>query len=244
MNRFWIAHAAVPGAAFALLMLVIAGSDLDTRIADALFYDRGANLWIGAHTAWANTWIHTGGRDVIRAIALSALAVLLGGTFLERLRAWRREAAFVALAMILSIGLVGLLKHLSNVDCPWSLAGYGGTHPYIPLFGDRPDHLSRAACFPGAHSSSGFALMCFYFLLRERSARAARVALGAGLAAGVLFAFGQEARGAHFLSHDLTSAVLVWYVQLGLHAGMLRHGIRYPEAERAIDLTLQPRLTT
>jgi membrane-associated PAP2 superfamily phosphatase len=62
------------------------------------------------------------------------------------------------------------------------------------------------------------------------------VALAAGLAVGVLFAFGQEARGAHFLSHDLTSAILVWYVQLGLY-------LRYAASETAIDSALHQRLT-
>lgn len=28
--------------------------------------------------------------------------------------------------------------------------------------------LAEAACFPGAHSSSGFSLMCFYFVLRAK----------------------------------------------------------------------------
>jgi membrane-associated PAP2 superfamily phosphatase len=28
---------------------------------------------------------------------------------------------------------------------------------------------------------------------------------------------GQEARGAHFLSHDLASAILVWSMQWGLY---------------------------
>jgi membrane-associated PAP2 superfamily phosphatase len=39
---------------------------------------------------------------------------------------------------------------------------------------------------------------------------------------GVLFSFAQEARGAHFLSHDLASAALVWAIQLGLYAVMYR----------------------
>jgi membrane-associated PAP2 superfamily phosphatase len=122
------------------------------------------------------------------------------------------------------------LKSVTNVDCPWDLERYGGSRPYVSLFGDRPDELPRARCFPGAHSSSGFALMCFYFLFRDSRRRAAQVALAGGLLAGAVFAFGQQARGAHFLSHDLTSAVLVWYVLLALYTRLLK-----PGDARAID---------
>ena len=44
--------------------------------------------------------------------------------------------------------------------------------------------------------------------------------LAAAIAVGIAFSIGQEARGAHFLSHDLTSAAIVWFVQLGLYAGL------------------------
>jgi len=234
-RRFWISHAVLPGAAYLLLMLAIVVFDADRNLANAFFYDAGTGGWIGAHTEWAETWIHTGGRDFVRAIALGTAVALTGSYFVDRLRPLRRETAFLALAIVLSTGLVGLLKHLTNVDCPWNLAGYGGANPYVMLFGDRPDVLPTAACFPGAHSSSGFALVCFYFVLRSPWRWAA---LTAGLAFGALFAFGQEARGAHFLSHDLTSAALVWGVQLTLSTSMLRHG-----SEPAIDSTLQHRLT-
>ena len=44
------------------------------------------------------------------------------------------------------------------------------------------------------------------------------------IALGAAFSIGQEARGAHFLSHDLTSAAIVWFVQLGLYAWYRRAG--------------------
>ena len=63
---------------------------------------------------------------------------------------------------------------------------------------------------------------CFYFVFRDRSRRLARWMLAAAIAVGIAFSIGQEARGAHFLSHDLTSAAIVWFVQLGLYAGFRR----------------------
>src|SRR5207342_1086221 len=110
----------------------------------------------------------------------------------------------------LSTGIVGALKATTNVDCPWDLAEFGGDRPYVSLFADRPDSLPRARCFPGAHASSGFAFLFGYFLLRDGARRRARWALAAAILLGVAFSVGQEARGAHFISHDLTSAAIVW----------------------------------
>jgi membrane-associated PAP2 superfamily phosphatase len=124
--------------------------------------------------------------------------------------------------MLLATLIVGGLKAVTNVDCPWDLAGFGGHNDYFALFADRPDALKRAQCFPGAHASSGFALFCFYFVFRDRSRRLARWMLAAAITVGIAFSIGQEARGAHFLSHDLTSAAIVWFVQLGLYAWFIR----------------------
>ena len=64
--------------------------------------------------------------------------------------------------------------------------------------------------------------MCFYFLWRGRRPRAARGALLAAVLIGTLFSIGQQARGAHFVSHDLAGAALVWFVQLALYANLSR----------------------
>lgn len=210
--------------ALGLAFLALELSGLDRRIATALFFDARTGTWLGTGGGdwWAHGLLHDDARWVVRGIAAGALLGWAGSFAWARLRPWRRDAGFVALAMIGAIAVVGSLKAITNVDCPWDLAGFGGERPYVPLFASRPDYLPQAKCFPGAHSSSGFALLCFYFLWRDRAARAARWGLIAGLLTGCAFALGQEARGAHFLSHDLASAGIVWCVQLGLHAWLLK----------------------
>jgi membrane-associated PAP2 superfamily phosphatase len=208
-RSFWISHLVLPGLLYLSAATLIWVFNLDVRIANALFYDGETGRWIAAHASWANEFLHRGGRDAIRLVVLGAACALLASHLSDSRRHWRRPAAFALLSMLLSIGVVGTLKAMTNVDCPWNLVGFGGDRPYISILGDRPNTLPHAACFPGAHSSSGFALMCFYFLLRGRLAIAALIA---GLLVGITFALGQEARGAHFVSHDLTSAIVVWYV--------------------------------
>ena len=64
-----------------------------------------------------------------------------------RLREWRRPAGFVSACDAARHRLVGGLKAVTNVDCPWDLAGFGGAQPYVALFADRPDALPRASVF-------------------------------------------------------------------------------------------------
>ncbi|MCU0760167.1 MAG: phosphatase PAP2 family protein [Steroidobacteraceae bacterium] len=151
-------------------------------------------------------------------MALSAL-LAFGASFVgARRHHWRRPAGFVLACLLAATATVGALKQVTNVDCPWDLEGFGGTRPFVHVFADRPDALPHAACFPGAHSSSGFALLAFYFLLRQRRPAAARAAFVGALAVGATFSFAQQAPGAHFLSHDLWSAFIAWFTCLGLYA--------------------------
>jgi membrane-associated PAP2 superfamily phosphatase len=132
-------------------------------------------------------------------------------------RRWRGPLGTMALSVLLGVGAVGAMKQVTNVDCPWSLTEFGGERPYVSLFADRPDNLQRGRCFPGAHSSSGFALFACYFAALGRGRWRARLALGVALLVGGGFAAGQEARGAHFLSHDLWSAAIMWFSCLAVH---------------------------
>jgi membrane-associated PAP2 superfamily phosphatase len=217
---FWRHHAWWPLFGFAIAFGMLQVFSLDRGIARELFFDISTGKWLGAGPGewWARDLLHAAGGWLVRLIGGTAIIVWGLSFRVERLRTWRRAAGFVVLAMAISTAIVGTLKATTNVDCPWDLVGFGGHNPYVALFADRPDELPQAKCFPGAHSSSGFALMCFYFVLRDRSRRMARWALAGAIVVGVTFSIGQEARGAHFLSHDLASAGIVWFVQLALYA--------------------------
>lgn len=221
---FWRNHAWWPLLAFTVVLGALEVFSLDRVLARAWYFDVRSAQWLGSGAGewWARELLHTGGRWLVRGVAALTLAVWVLSFKVDGLRPWRRHAGFAFLAMLLATLVVGGLKSVTNVDCPWDLAGFGGHNPYVALFADRPDALPPAQCFPGAHASSGFALMCFYFVFRDRSRRLANWALAWAIVVGVAFSIGQEARGAHFLSHDLTSAAIVWFVQLGLYAAFQR----------------------
>ena len=215
-RRFWATHIALPvilGIAAAALNRAF---DLDRRLAAAWFFDAGSGTWLGAHAWWATAFMHDGGTAFVSAIGLAALAVVAGGRWFTPMLPWRRKAGFLVLAIALCASAIGLLKIATNVDCPRDLADFGGSRPYVHLFERRPASLPRAACFPGSHSSTAFSLMAFYFMLVETRPRLARIALAAALGLGTLFSLGQQARGSHFLSHDVTSAFLDWFLLMAL----------------------------
>ncbi len=219
-RHFWLNHAIWPLLLFLLLATASATTRLDEGIARAWAFDAAAGHFIGTGTGtwWAKQLIHGIGGLVMRSLGV-LLLLLWAGTFgISALRHWRRPAGFLILSIALGTGIVGLLKQTTNIDCPRSLAEFGGGQPYVSLLAERPSALPKAHCFPGGHSSSGFALFALYFLCLARSRRLARTALALALTVGGLFAFGQEARGAHFLSHDVWSAAIVWFACLGTFA--------------------------
>jgi membrane-associated PAP2 superfamily phosphatase len=218
-GAFWRRHAALPAALFLVVAGLAAATGLDEAVARAWAFDPVGHRFIGSGPGewWAKEIIHSGGGRLIRIIGGLLIVAWLLSYRVAALRHWRRPLSFVVLSVALGAGLVGLLKEITNVDCPWSLQEFGGKLPYVHLLGDRLDTLPRAQCFPGGHSSSGFALFAIYFLMLGRSRQLARWALGAAVLVGGVFAFGQEARGAHFLSHDLWSAAVVWFACLAVY---------------------------
>lgn len=57
--------------------------------------------------------------------------------------------------------------------------------------------------------------MALYFFLLATRPRWRWVGLAVGVSLGVLFGATQQLRGAHFLSHDLWTAVICWACALG-----------------------------
>lgn len=207
-----------PLGVFAVTALAISLFNLDIALARWAFFDAATLHWRGAGTWWANDLIHDAGRWLVRLIAAGAFGLWIA-TFLRRqLLPYRKPAGFLALGIVLTVGVVGLLKVVTDVDCPWDLTLFGGHFPYVRLFADRPDGLRHAQCFPAAHASSGYSLMALYFVARERGVRLARHGLSVGVLMGLIFGLAQQARGAHFLSHDLSGAVLAWLIPSSLYS--------------------------
>ena len=155
--------------------------------------------------------------------SLGALLLLLWAcTFaFSALRRWRRPAGFLILCIVLGTGAVGLLKETTNVDCPRSLAEFGGSSRMCSLFAERPAALPHARCFPRRTFILGLCAVRPLLPVPAAQSASGACALALALTVGGLFAFGQEARGAHFLSHDIWSAAIVWFACLGVFASAI-----------------------
>ena len=140
-------------ATFIPLVALFAMFDLDRAIARAWAFDAVRQRFIAEDSFWANELVHTGGRNLVLVVALAALLAALIGQFapanFPRLAAQRRALWTGLLGAGLAVAVVGILKHTTNIACPWDLTGFGGSRPYVSLFGARHAQLPPAACFPG-----------------------------------------------------------------------------------------------
>lgn len=221
-RKFWCFHALLPLLLLAVGVALFEWTDLDLRFSDP-FYDAIHRIWPAKHSWWAETLIHRRGRDLVMVTGLGALVGWAVSFFSSRLRPRRRALLFFALSIGLCTGTVALGKELTNRHCPWDYQRYGGEVPYARLFEDSPQACSDGGrCFPAGHAAGGFAMMNGYFLFYGYRRRAALSALLGGLGLGSLFAYGQLVRGAHFVSHNLWSAAICWYVGLILYVWFFR----------------------
>jgi membrane-associated PAP2 superfamily phosphatase len=208
-ENFWLWHLWIPLAAAVVVLYGIEQTGFDMWLARQWFALEGGE-W-----AWRNNWIsyeliHHHGKQGIIAIGLTALGLIIGSFFLQRFRYWRMPMSYLLATMALVPAAIAYFKHYSPVHCPWSLVEFGGDQPYVRTF----DHFFMATdmghCFPSGHASGGFILLAMYFAALPFARRPARF-LVPGIIVGVIFALGQQSRGAHFLSHDLWTLTICWF---------------------------------
>lgn len=209
----------MPLAAFLALAAWLLGLRGDLWLADHVYALQGGR-WPLQSSWLAEAVLHVAGRKVSTAAWSGVVLAWLATWGRAPWRAWRRPLAYLALSIPASTGLVSLLKASSDLDCPWDLARYGGARAYHGLLDAYVG--PSAHCFPAGHASAGYAwLALFFFFAATRPAwRWRGLAAGAGL--GLVFGIDQQLRGAHFLSHDLFTAMICWAVALGLSRWMLR----------------------
>lgn len=215
-RRFWLTHAALPLLAFAGLALLFETTALDPWFADRLFALQGGEWALRDH--WFTYEVmHHYGKLAVTAFGAAMLALALLSCCVRRLKPWRWPLAYLVVGLVLVPALISLSKHFSDVPCPWDLARYGGEIAWRHSLAHDFGWLGAGvrSCFPAGHAAAGFALLVVYFAA-WRYARRPWLFLLPGLVTGFAFGFAQQLRGAHFLSHDLWTAALSWFLALGL----------------------------
>ncbi len=204
--------------ALLLLLLALDATDIDRTIS-LWFFDAVTQTFPWRHSFLLDSVLHHWVKYAVILVTCLAAAMLMFTWIVPALRTRRPLLLFIVLAMTLAPLTVTTLKQVTDRPCPWDIADFGGSVPYTHLFELRAQPHAAGLCFPAGHASTGFALLAFYFAAwRERRRALARMALIAGVAAGLLLGLARIAQGAHFVSHVLWSGLVCWLVMVALHA--------------------------
>lgn len=172
--------------------------------------------------------LHTGGRMLagllLVLLALDATRLLVVGP--PRPVRW----AGVLLCLI-ALVVVPALKRASATSCPWDLASFGGSVPYVPHWRFGVSDGGPGHCFPSGHAVAAFAFYGVGFAWERHRPRVAHAWWIGVTLLGALFGWAQLARGAHFVSHALWSAWLCWAIGAAAHAAVAQGG-RWRRAKR------------
>lgn len=215
----------------AALALASAASGFDDTIARATF-----DSATGAFPARGSAMLELVGHRLAKSAVWIVWFVVLGAAIASQrvaaLTPYRRVLWATAAAIALGPLLVSVLKGVTGPRCPWDLVEFGGQWPPSDTLFVPPAQAGR--CFPSGHASGGYALFALYFAgAALGTARLRSAGLLLGLAAGTAFGVVRIVQGAHFLSHNLWSAVVAW------SAAALVFAIAFPpqRARRSGSLT-------
>lgn len=184
-----------------------------------LFDISGIDLWLatqfyaleGYQWALKDHWLteqilHKGARKINYIFSLALALTTVYYLLLDKARSNLSKAYLaLTLSLLLSFAFVAYLKAITNIACPWSLELFGGNEPYIHLLQLRPSYLPYSQCFPAGHASVGYAWIALYYFFIYTKPNYRFIGLATGLTGGLILGITQQLRGAHFMSHDITT---------------------------------------
>lgn len=202
----------VLAASFALFEL----TNLDLWVQDH-FYDATTRRWlVDENHPLGRLIFYNGPKALIIPTAVAVLVLAAGPARWRGRPRFARPDLFVALLVLVTVpALAGWGKNVSNIFCPSEIRRYGGDVPYIKLCEAYPADDTpprKGHCFPAGHASGGFALLGLVWLRRTRAWKAGALALGLGM--GWWMGGYQMLKGAHYLSHTVTTMLVAWIVLL------------------------------
>ena len=199
------------------ILLVSAYIVLETSSFDvwlqAKFFDVDAHRWtVDRDGPTLKLIFYTGPKYLL---ALFGLYILVTAIKNRKDRAQLKNK----IVLLLGLGLIPLtcssLKYMTKTYCQWDLSNYGGNQRYVKFLESYPSTYMQPAknpqCFPGGHSSGGFALLALFFYWYNHPRKSLKwCGLSLGLVSGHVMGLYQMAKGAHFYSHNFATIVLTW----------------------------------
>ena len=200
----------VLAALYFLTVTVVPFEALDRSLARLLFNYGSAG--------WSDAWLWAvplyGGAKWTAGLIAAAVLFFAVKAYRDNRQPLADALIRTLAAVLLSLGLMLLMKHFSGVACPWSLPEFSAKHaevitPFSWLF---TDVASQGRCWPAGHASTGFCLFGLFFAARRLKKTWAGWVFAAVLLFGSLCAFGRMLQGAHFLSHSMASLLMEFAV--------------------------------
>lgn len=183
---------------------------VDLMLADRQF-DFSSHQFPLKHAFFYETVMHTYAKHLLTAVWLGLLFLACAPEKILHYRlsaATRHQLRWIVFLALLNAVVVSCLKHQMPHACPWDITRYGGDLAWVPTFSYHPT-AEAGHCFPAGHTTSGVWLSALCLLWLPQAPRKALWVAIAGLSVGFLLGWAQQMRGAHFLSHTLTSLWLM-----------------------------------
>lgn len=196
------------------------GGALDLKLIQFWMSPQGE--FVLKHDWYLDTLNHQYLKQILIIVYVSFLGLWIASFKSKKLRLMRAIYLYLFVMLILSTSVIGILKSQSNPACPWDMV-IPADHSYMWDFNQTGGH-----CFPGGHASTGFALMVGYFVYRVKHHRRAIFYLIAGIILGFGMGWAQMMRGAHFLSHNLWTGWIIWFINV------LVYTISYPDLKNSV----------
>jgi len=137
------------------------------------FYDAHALAFPLKNDSFLENVMHKGLRELMIMVSLMMLDL------------------WIFMAIVISTSAISVLKYISIHRCPWDISTYGGTEPWIPLFGNLTEGAKPGQCFPGGHASGEFALITIFLGFRDTLSNLAKIGLILGLFLGFAMGWGK-----------------------------------------------------
>jgi membrane-associated PAP2 superfamily phosphatase len=207
------------------VLVVFEFTGLDLALQDH-FYDFEARRWlVDEKDPAGRLFFYNGPKALVWLFALTTLALAAGPARWREKWGLNRRGLWLGVLVIATVpALAGLGKKYTNIFCPSEIRRYGGDVAYAKLCEPHPPDdpaPRRGGCFPAGHASGGFALLGLLAVRASRRWRQGIIALGLGL--GWWMGGYQMLKGAHYLSHTLTTMLVAWLVVL-----LWRRALRTP----------------
>lgn len=197
------------------LAVIAQYSGLDIYIAKLIYQSMGEQFL--TNNELLSDVFHKGGRYMMGSILgffiLGFVATLFPFCSFTQLKPF---FGYMLLSAIFCLLVITTLKQFTTLPCPWDTNIFAGRRHYIGILSAFDSNLPNGHCYPSGHASGGFSLLGLYFWGARRKGGIQYLPnilwlLPAALI-GTIFALTQQMRGAHYLSHDLTTIAICWII--------------------------------